>query len=87
MTAKLDAAQQKVLKQITSGALDCFKTVAGHESCREYKGWCARHPIDAEELISKANKSCKSIYIPMNCTICDPILEKVVKGEKRKTRL
>ena len=43
--------------------------MVGHESCREYKGWCARHPIDAEELISKANKSCKSLYIPMNCTI------------------
>ena len=74
MTAKLDTAHPKVffLKQITSGELDCFKTVEGHESCREYKGWCTGHPIDAKELISKANKSCKSVYIPMACLVPCP---------------
>ena len=41
----------------------------GHDSCREYKGWCERHLIDAKELIEKANKSYRSIYTPMKCTI------------------
>ena len=41
----------------------------GYGSCQEYKGCSARHSIDAKELVEKANKSYRSVYIPMACTI------------------
>lgn len=56
-------------QKISSEEICCFKTIEGYGNCCDYQQWCAKHPIDAQENIKKANESYRSIYIPMKCAI------------------
>ena len=56
-------------RQVHLGEITCFLTMEGHEGCRDYKTWKEVHPVDAKDVIEKANNSFRSIYVPMRCTI------------------
>ena len=62
-------AKSLFLQQVRSGAVSCYASIEGHDRCNEYKQWIEKHPIDARQLIEKANSSCRSVYIPNVCTI------------------
>ena len=55
--------------QVNRGEILCFRTMEGHEKCRAYKTWRDVHPVDAKDVLEKANNSFRSIYVPMRCTI------------------
>lgn len=62
-------AKSLFLQQLRSGAIRCYTSIEGHDRCNEYKHWSEKHPIDARQIIEKANSSYRSVYIPMECTI------------------
>ena len=62
-------AKSLFLQQVQSGAVSCFASIEGHERCNDYKKWSEKHPVDARQLVEKANSSYRSLYIPMVCTI------------------
>ena len=52
------------------GEISYFLTMEGHEGCHDYKTRKEVHPVDAKDVVEKANNSCfRSIYVPMRCTI------------------
>ena len=55
--------------QVNRGEISCFRTMEGHEKCHGYKTWRDVHPVDATDVLEKANNSFRSIYVPMRCTI------------------
>ena len=60
---------QSLFKQeIKEGNITCIKAL-GHSKCIQYKSWKKAHPIEAADLIKRANSTCKSIYVPSAKTI------------------
>lgn len=52
-------------KMKSTGALRCFKSEKGHEDCSSYNGWKKKHPLDAADIVDKANNSSRSLFIPL----------------------